>query len=224
MALKSNMTRDEMLNFIDNELIPQAKLEIENWIKPRKKQGGYFVTVRQILCMVDFLGAVYWGYPLQERKPKSKKTKKLLKPMKIARSEKAIKFITDFFKPTNTYQKDIVTKLYNMYRHGLVHLYQPRILKYKSKGKLMWFFYKGKRSWSRKFVDSNQGKIIFNNVDHLKIITNDPSRKRYYLAVCIDALYEDFEKAALVYKTKLAKIKYLQRNWRTTVNAICKPQ
>jgi len=211
------MTRDEMIGFIDDELLPQVKLEIQNWIKPKKRQGGYFITVRQILCMVDFLGAVYSGYPFSERKddPKGRR---------IARPDKAIRFITTFFEPKQTYQKDTVTKLYDMYRHGLVHLYQPKFLKLTSKKVLKWFFYKGKRQRNRIIVDSDQGKKVFKNVYHLRIICGDPNKKTYHLPVCINALYEDFEKATLRYKDKLKNTKYLQRNWRTTVNAICKPQ
>lgn len=217
MALKRNMNVSEMVAFLDNELLPQAKLEIENWIKPTKKQGGYFVTVRQVLCMVDFLGAVYSGYPYAERKNDKK-------GRKIASSEKAIKFITTFFEPKQTYQSDIVEKLYSMYRHGLVHLYQPKILRYKNQSTLEWFFYKGAKTRRKISIDTNQGKVIFRNVDHLKIIPRDMSKKRYHLTVCINTLYEDFEKAVETYRNKLETTKYLQRNWRTTVNAICKPR
>ncbi|MDO8658164.1 MAG: hypothetical protein Q7K55_05460 [Candidatus Levybacteria bacterium] len=218
MALKRNMTQKEMEKFIDNELIPQAKLEIENWIKPRKKQGGYFVTTRQILCMVDFLGAAYAGYPFSERK-------KDPKGRRISTSEKAINFITTFFEPKQTYQTQIVTSLYTMYRHGLVHLYQPKFLKLNSKKVLRWFFYKGKRNYKKIEIDSDKGKIIFHNVEHLKVILSDPKFPRNcYLPISIDALYEDFEKATQAYKSKLSKTKYLQTNWRTTVNAICKPR
>src|SRR4030042_6241644 len=123
MALKRNMTVEEMVKFIESELLPQAKLEIQTWIRPKKKTGGYFVVSRQILCMIDFLGAVYSGYPFIERK--SDRNGK-----KIATQNKAKKFITTFFNPKKTYKKDIVDKLYNMYRNGLVHLYQPKILKF----------------------------------------------------------------------------------------------
>ncbi len=217
MALTRNMTRDEILAFIDQELLPQAKLEIKNLIKPYTNQGGYFVVVRQVLCMVDFLGATYSGYSVLERKndPRGEK---------ISMSKKAVKYINSFFKPKNVYKLAMVDLLYKMYRHGLVHLYQPRILKYKNRGKLMWFFYKGKRFWLRKSVDTNQGKIIFKNVDHLQIITQDSKNIKFYLAVCIDALYEDFEKSVQLYRDKLAKTKTLQTRWRTAVNAICKPR
>jgi hypothetical protein len=217
MALKRKMTRKEMVNFLDHELIPQTKQEIGNWIHPRKKQGGYFVVVRQIFCMVDFLGAVYNGYPLSERVTDRN-------GRHIATSNKAIKFILKFFKPKKTYQVGVVSKLYKMYRHGLVHLYQPRTLKLNGNKRLLWFFYRGKRFDKKITVGTDLGKIIFFNVKHLKIIINGPSKKRYYLPICVDSLYEDFENAVQSYRNKLENTKTLQVKWRTTVNAICKPR
>lgn len=211
------MTPDEMVDFIDNELLPQAKLEIQSWIWPRKRTGGYFVVARQILCMVDFLGAVYSGYPLSERK-KDKKGKKIATP------NKAKNFITTFFKPKQTYKEDTVNKLYDMYRHGLVHLYQPRILKLNSKSRLQWALYRGNRHQDKLTFGSNKGKVTFYNVNHLQIIPKDPHERNYYLVICIDSLYEDFENAVKEYRDKLKSTKFLQRNWRTTVNAICKPR
>lgn len=216
MALKRNMKGIEMIDFIDHELLPQAQLEIRNWIKPKKRQGGYFVTMRQILCMVDFLGAVYCGYPLKERKTDKK-------GQRIATSTKAIEFITSFFDPKPTYNPYVVAKLHDMYRNGLVHLYQPKILKFAG-GQLQWFCYKGNRHMKIIPVDTNNGKVIFKNVSHLKIMLSAFQKKKYYLPISIYCLYEDFEKAVLNYRRKLLNTKTLQRNWRTTVNAICKPR
>ncbi len=218
MALKRNMARDEIVSFIDNELLPQTKQEIENLIRPTKKPGGYFVVTRQILCMVDFLGATHSGYHLSERREDPRGDR-------IATSKKAINFITTFFEPKQTYQPQAVTNLYTIYRHGLVHLYQPKFLKLKNKKVLRWFFYKGKRNYRKIDIDSDKGKISFHNVEHLKVILSDPKFPRNcYLPISIDALYEDFEKATQAYRNKLSKTKYLQTNWRTTVNAICKPR
>ena len=169
--------------------------------------------------MVDFLGAVYSGYPLSERTKDNRERKE-----RIATSKKAIKFINAFFKPRNTYKKDLVNKLYNMYRHGLVHLYQPRILAYKNNSTLRWLIYKGKRSYSRMYVNTNQGKTLVKNVNHFNIIQIPSDKSRFYLAICIDGLFEDFKQATIEYRNKLKTTKYLQTNWRTTVNAICTPK
>ena len=216
MALKRNMSQGDMVHFIDNELFPQAKKEIRNWIYPNKENGGYFVVTRQIFCMVDFLGALYAGYPLSERRVDTK-------GVKIATSDKAVNFIVDFFEPKETYQRSIVTQLYNMYRHGLVHLYQPKILKLSSKTRLAWFFYRGKRNMVQIKIDTDSGEKVFNNVTHLQILNSNNKNVRY-LVISIDCLYEDFENAITRYRTKLIKTKYLQNNWRTAVNAICKPR
>lgn len=217
MALKRNMTRDEMVNFLDHELIPQTKQEIGNWIRPRKKQGGYFIVVRQIFCMVDFLGAVYNGYPLSE----STQDKH---GYRIATTNKAIRFILKFFKPINTYQTGVVSQLYDMYRHGLVHLYQPKILKLNNNKRLLWFFYRGKRFDKKINAGTDIGNLVFLNVEHLKVINNGPNKKLYYLPICVDSLYEDFETAVQTYREKLKNTRTLQVKWRTTVNAICKPR
>lgn len=218
MALKRNMNQGEMISFIDNELFPQIRKEIKNWIYPKKQTGGYFAVTRQIFCMVDFLGALYAGYPLSERK-KDKKGNR------IATSDKAIKFITHFFEPEEIYQEDVVTKLYSMYRHGLVHLYQPKILKLSTRKRLSWFFYRGKRHMDEIKISTDKGEVVFEDVDHLQILCADKNDKRHnYLVISIDCLYKDFEEAIKRYRQKLANTKYLQRNWRTAVNAICKPR
>jgi len=218
MALTKKMTPTEMVSFIDKELLPQTQEEIQNLIHPKKKQGGYFVVTRQILCMTDFLGAVYSGYPRSERKRDEKEKKE-----RISTTKKAKRFIAAFFKPKSTYRRDTVNKLYDMYRHGLVHLYQPRTLQYK-KGSLEWFVYKGKRYQAKMIVSTNKGEIIIKDVDHLKIIQFAPDKNRYHLAICIDALYDDFKQATIDYKNKLVQAKHLQSNWRATVDAICKPR
>ena len=219
MALKRNMAGDEIINFINNELLTQVKLEIGNWIHPRKRQGGYFVVTRQILCMIDFLGAVYSGYSRIEKIQDIKNQRE-----RIATTRKAKKFIASFFEPKNLYHKTAIDYLYDIYRHGLVHLYQPRVLKYNSKKALQWFFYRGSKRFSKTMsIDTPLGKKAFKNVGHLQVLKN-PNFKHYYFPIGIDCLYEDFINAVESYKNKLRNTKILQRNWRTAVNAICKPR
>ena len=103
------MTRNEMVDFINKELLPQAKLEIGNWINPRKKQGGYFVVTRQILCMVDFLGAVYSAYTKTEKINDQRSNRET-----IATTNKAKKFIAAFFEPKTTYNTNAIDYLYGI--------------------------------------------------------------------------------------------------------------
>jgi len=109
-----------------------------------------------------------------------------------------------------------------MYRHGLVHLYQPKILSMGSRKILKWFFYRGNRHMDSIPIDSDIGKVTFNNVTHLQAINLPQYKSNYYLPICVDALCEDFIGAIKNYKEAVKKTKSLQRKWRTAVNAICK--
>ncbi|OQY67095.1 hypothetical protein B6D29_02275 [Microgenomates bacterium UTCPR1] len=216
MALYKNMQLDDITSFINGELIPQTEREIKNLIEPRKKQGGYFVVTRQIFCMLDFLGAVYAGYPKSERLQD-------VDGRKISTSRKTIKFMKAFFKPRTVYTTNKISMLHSMYRNGLVHLYQPKALRFRG-GRLDWFIYKGKNHLKQLKVNTNKGIYVFNDVHHLKIINFSRKYKRYYLAICINELYKDFIKAVKLYESKLKLKTYIQGNWRTTVNAICEPR
>jgi hypothetical protein len=220
MALKPKMTGSEMIDFLDKELLIQVESEIGNWIHPRKKQGGYFVVTRQIFCFVDFLGAVYSGYNKTEKKYDKKNGTE-----RIATTKKAKKYISRFFKPRSLYTDDVINNLYGIYRHGLVHLYQPRVLKYDSKRALQWFFYRGKKRFYKTMtIDTPQGKKVFKDVSYLQILSKTPNQKYYYFPIGIDCLYEDFVNSVRLYRDKLKSTKSLQVKWRTSVNAICKPR
>lgn len=220
MALRRNMPVNEIVDFINNELLEQVKQEIGIWIHPHKKRGGYFVATRQILCMVDFLGATYSGYSSREKAADISGKKE-----RIATTRKAKAFIKKFFKPKNTYTNTVINFLYDIYRHGLVHLYQPRALKYNTRRALQWYFYRGaKRFYKQQTINTAQGKKTFKNVEYLKVLTNSPSTKYYYFPIGIDCLYEDFVNAVNDYRDKMIKTKTLQRKWRTAVNAICRPR
>lgn len=211
MGLKVDMNSAQIVEFINSDLFHQARTEIKNWIWPTKKTGGYFVVSRQILCMVDFLGAVYCGYSPEEQAED-------IEGRKISKGSKARKFILDFFKPSSEYTPPIVDFFYDMYRNGLVHLYQPKLLKFNG-GTLEWCIYRGKRHRSQLTLN----KVTFKNVSHMQIVPNEPE-KTNYLLICIDSLYEDFERALIGYRDRLSHSKKLQQNWRETVNAICQPR
>jgi len=164
-----------------------------------------------------FFGAVYVGYPLSERK-KDKSAHKISTP------EKTIKFIEDFFIPKSTYDYYTIKIIHYMYRNGLVHLYQPKSVKLRGNKKITWFIYRGKSFMKEIEINTDIGVIKFTNVNHLKLMGHPINKRLIYLPISIDCLYLDFENALKAYRDKLQKTKYLQRNWRTAVNAIIKPQ
>ena len=208
MALHKDMKLCEMKQFLQEEVKEQILLEIAPILHIGISQGGYFGVTRQILCLVDFLGALYSGYNGEVDKKTGRKV--------ISKAEKAIKFIEDVFGDKDTNYKTNGKYLYLMYRHGLVHLYQPKELELKDGKKLSWLAYKGAR----------EGATVLEvqNVRHMEISQNphDPNIK--YLTIWITSLYYDLITAMDLYTKKLENDKDSQNKWITTANAICEPE
>lgn len=93
MALQNNMELFQIKSFLEDEVKEQIFLEIAPILYIGQPAGGYFGVTRQILCFVDFLGALYCGYDEKEKEEDLKKYKR----MKISKSEKVEKFIREFF-------------------------------------------------------------------------------------------------------------------------------
>lgn len=182
---------------------------IEYDIKPilhlNKKPGGYFGAPRQILCMIDFLGALYCG---------SKK----------ATSHTAIKFIkkvlgSDDIDPA--YKKN-GRVLYKMYRDGLVHLYQPKKLILPDNRKVEWCVYKGKRLQRFIKVKSDLKEYKIRNPKHLEIVEHPAMEtNRYILLISINCLYEDLKRGIDKYLSLMKKESNFVDKWNKTATYIC---
>lgn len=62
MALEKNMSFSQMESFLNEELKEQILYEIAPILHLGYSPGGYFGVTRQIVCMIDFLGALYSGF------------------------------------------------------------------------------------------------------------------------------------------------------------------
>lgn len=85
-------------------------------ILPQRKPA-FFGVVRGVLSDVDYVGALYGGWDGKDRR-------------RIATVEKAVRFITDVF-PVATGNHDYGARgehLYDMFRHGTIHLRAPKRL------------------------------------------------------------------------------------------------
>jgi len=216
MALKKNMGFAEMKNFLNEELKEQILLEITPILHIGKKQGGYFGVSRQILCLIEFLSALYFGY--DEKKDKRFKESNY-KERRISNSEKAIKFIKELMgEKVDPFYKLNGKVLFKMYRHGLVHLYQPKTFLRRNKKELKWLAYKGARE---KHVEKINGLKF--DVRHVAIIPHPSNKNIEYLAVSINCLYYDLVQVIDIYTNLLEQDKKLQANWISAANAISEP-
>lgn len=213
MALKRNMTMKQVKSFLYEEVKEQIFLEIAPILYIGQKVGGYFGVTRQVLCYVDFLGTVYCGF--NKRRDRE-----------ISMPWKAKKFIRDILGDRDRLYKKNGNKLYEMYRHGLVHLYQPKplIQKRRQKRKLNWLVYKGGRDWHDEEIDDSD-KTFKVKVRHMEIIIDPRNKKNDLLAISITCLYKDLLSAIDFYCKKIEQdiTKQMLNNWRKSTNEILKP-
>lgn len=203
MPLNKNMTLPKIKEYLQGDLKQSIKNDIRPIIQPDREEGGYFGVARLVLSYIDFLGALYCGY---ERETDSKG------PRKIAQSSKAIRFIKDVLCSVDSLYGRNADLLYNMYRHGTVHLYEPKKLKC-GRRKLRWLLYKGQREdWV--FAD---GPVL--KVRHMEATKVDGNS--YWLPVSITCLYDDLLASIDHFCRRLEREAALRDKWRKTANALC---
>lgn len=212
MALTKDMNLEQIKSFLEEELKEQILLDIAPILYIGQKVGGYFGVTRQILCLVDFLGALYRGY---DGKRKNKR-------MVISETWKAKELIKGVFGDIDPKYRENGEVLYDMYRHGLVHLYQPRAIKQENGRKLEWVIYKGPRERAAiKF-----GERVIQNVRHLGVTVNPSDKKTDLLTISITCLYKDLLTAIDRYYVLLENDKSgkLLKNWKAVANAIAEAE
>lgn len=213
MALDKNMSVAKIKSFLSEEVKEQIFLEVAPILYIGQEAGGYFGVTRQVLCYVDFLGATYCGF--NRRKDRD-----------ISMSWKAEKFIHDILGLIDRRYKKNGNKLYEMYRHGLVHLYQPKSLIQvrRQKRKLSWLVYKGGRDWHDEEINDSRRKFKV-KVRHMEIIIDPRNTKKDLLAISITCLYKDLLTAIDLYSKRIEqdKTKKLLNNWWNTTKGVLKP-
>lgn len=214
MALTKSMNLRQIKSFLENELKEQIFLEIAPILHIGQETGGYFGVTRQVLCLVNFLGALYCGYAPAERRLKQD----------IGPSSKALRFIKDVLGDIDpAYRSKEGKYLYEMYRHGLVHLYQPKTLKLRDGRLLKWMIYKGGREPHTEIFNIENKKYTVQGVKHLGIMHNPFKNGGDYLAISITCLYKDLLTSIDSFYERIKKDRELLKKWRQTANAISKP-
>lgn len=218
MALKKNMELWQIKEFLEEEVKEQIFLETAPLLYTGQEVGGYFGVTRQVLCFIDFFGALFSGYNGKDKYKNGAK--------KISTSKKAIIFITEVLGEIDPKYKENGKYLYAIYRHGLVHLYQPRTVKQKNGRIIIWAPYKGPRERANLTIKTDKGDFSISDVRHLQLVT-DPRDKQYdLLPVSILCLYKDLLTAIDKYYELLKedRNKNLLKNWQSTANAILEPE
>ena len=148
--------------------------------------GGFFSVPLIFFSCIELL-AILWKNPVEYTKGK-----KRLNFISKSHAEEAVQFIKKYLGRIRNEYKDYGGLLYGLYRHSLVHNYQPSVIEINNTNKIV--------SWE---IGKNS------NSKHLGLREEERNGKIYkILTINLDIFYEDIQKSinmlesdALKYKT-----------------------
>lgn len=133
MPRKANMTVDGMVDYLLNDLKQSVKNDVYPCLQTGSRTGGYFVVPRLVLSYVDYLGALHNGY--------TGRTNSWGRRI-FADASYAKKFLRDFFGKIDQNYFNHGDLLWEIYRNGTIHLYEPLTLENDGKT-ISWQIFKG---------------------------------------------------------------------------------
>jgi len=206
VELKPGMSLNEIREYLQRNLKESIRNDIWPIVQAGVPEGGYFGVPRSVLSYVDFLGALYAGYSGEKDRSGRRK---------IATPDKAVRFIREILKEVDDLYARNGVLLYEMYRHGTVHRYEPHQLRRSDGRVLSWLPYKGSREdWV------NVPHAL--KVRHLQPVSRGENSD--WLPVSITCLYDDLVLALDVFWEKLQRDPKLVANWHSASAALCEPE
>lgn len=203
--LTKDMSHDEIAAHLRDEVCGTARRETGRLVTGR--DPALFGAVRGVMCDLDYVAALYYGWNRKRRD-------------KVATKRKSVRFLRQVMAPAtgDSGYRDFAQHLYDLYRCGVVHLRAPKLLKspHGSTKALTWaLMYPRKGSLE---VDGQELEL-----EHLKLLRRDASLT--YLPLSIKALFDDFlatceHIAEEAEAERDAKGSALRSRWRQTANAL----
>ena len=145
----------------------------------REDRGGFLSISRQVFCYVDYLGA--------------------LAANGNNSTQNAVAYMEKYFKRANPAYSGKCNLMYNMWQHGTVHEYDPKVFESKDNGFLL-------RGGANNTSASNNRKW------HLKCLCRDSEPNCYHLFINLFELVEDLKKSVVYFATDLdLEEKYLEK-------------
>lgn len=173
-----------------SDILSSIETDIAPILHANKPEGGYFGVPRMVFCYIDFLGLMFSGW-------NEKWDEDSLKKINFSTPSKALKYIKNILGDIDSFYLRNAKILYEMYRHGSVHIYSPKKLESKSNPEqtIEWLIYKGDReSWQH--YDHKAVKLR-----HLQTI--EWEKNRFILPISTITLYQDLIESILLYRQKV---------------------
>ncbi|MBI4258107.1 MAG: hypothetical protein HY619_04055 [Thaumarchaeota archaeon] len=207
MPLSQNMTMSQMRDYLISDLRRSVENDVLPCLRPAEQEGGYFAIPRLVLGYVDYLGALYHGYA---RRPHPRTNRRIL-----ASGNYAVTFLNDVFGAIDPNYRTRGKLLWEIYRNGTIHLYQPLTLENAGRT-IEWLTYKGPR---RGTLTLGTQTI---NVEHL--VPSQVSVTMWVQPISTICLYEDLLEAIDHYATLIQGNSILENKFRQVANALLIPE
>lgn len=205
MPLKTGMSAAEMEEYLVRDLAVSVVNDVGPCLNLGKPEGGYFGVPRLVLGYVDYLGALHNGY-------KGKTDRRGRRIFTDGRYAK--KFLEDIFGTIDPNYKKYGALLWEIYRNGTTHLYEP--LKLQNAGRTIgWFCHKGDRIGQ---------PYSATPIPHLVPFAVAHTPNWWMQPISIACLYDDLQAAIKAYASKILADPALQTNFRETADGLQIPE
>ena len=157
-----------------NKYLQNLRKTINNDVLPLLDTVGFapFAINREVMSYIDHLGHLYSG--------------------KGQVGDRSKKYVKDIMSRIDSNYARRADEIYQMYRCGTVHEFEPKVLKNNKGYLLSWFCYKGERIENLN-VD---GKTI--NVVHLEPVSSN-SKNGYWLPISTKCLIQDLKESINIF-------------------------
>jgi len=201
------MTLRQIQDYLTSDLRVSVLNDVGPCVQPNQSSGGYFAVPRLVLGYVDYLGGLYHGY--QGRLNRGRRI--------FADSTYARVFLRDAFGQIDAHYRMYGNLLWEIYRNGTVHLYQPLTLQ--NAGRVInWAVYKGPRSSQTRVQEAGVSTLV-RHLEPSWIVMN-----HWVQPVSIICLYEDLLQAIDTYSNMISRDSSLENKFRQVANALQVPE
>lgn len=197
----------DLKQFVIEDITPCLQIGV-------KTRGGFFSVPKLVLTCVDYLGALYVGWNNERARDG--------RPL-FTSGSKAKAYIHNLFGEVYPEYKTHGDLLWEIYRHGTVHLNEPKVL-LNGKRTISWQLFKGdfKERTIIGGVPTAPGKSVQMSQTHLvPEIVGLPGE--WMLPVCTTCLYEDLLASIDEYVSLIQKDPNIEARFRKTVDEMVKP-
>jgi hypothetical protein len=169
-----------VIDYLEHNLSRVIRNDLVAVLQFHEKQeiSGFHSVAREVFCYIDYLGSIFRGPP--------------------AESEKAISFIETYMTKADRRYKQIGRLIYEMWRHGTVHEFDPKILKH------------SRRKYSIGWLTNNSSAPV-NRACHLECFKKQNIEDKYVIAMNLFELVDHLMFALKAFIDQLKRSKALAR-------------